>query len=135
MSGCACKGPGVAAGGCGAHDVQASARGGDDATAAACSGGEAFALRVIGHSMAPEFSEGEILLIEPEGALRDGAYVLAQAEGEWTFRQLVRRGERWWLHPLNPAWPDQPLDDLSAVHGVVIQAAVPGRRRLTRHYV
>jgi DNA polymerase V len=100
-----------------------------------CSGGEAFALRVIGQSMTPEFAEGEIIVIEPDGALRDGSYVLAQAESEWIFRQLVRRDGRWWLHPLNPAWPDLPLADLSAVHGVVIQAAVPGRRRLTRHYV
>jgi SOS-response transcriptional repressor LexA len=106
-----------------------------DDDAAACSAGEAFALRVIGHSMAPEFSEGEIILIEPDGALRDGCYVLAQAEGEWTFRQLQQRGGDWWLHPLNPDWPDQPLPDLSAVHGRVIQAAVPGRRKLTRHYL
>ena len=33
----------------------------------ACSGGEAFALRVLGDSMAPEFNEGEIIIIEPEG--------------------------------------------------------------------
>jgi len=100
----------------------------------ACSGGEAFALRVIGQSMVPEFDEGEIIVIEPDGALRDGSFVLARAQDEWIFRQLVQRGGRWWLHPLNPAWPDLPLADLSAVHGVVIQAAVPGRRRLTRHY-
>ncbi len=126
MGGCAC-GSG--------QDQQADACSGQDHEAAACSGGEAFALRVIGQSMAPEFSEGEIILIEPDGALRDGGYVLARAEDEWIFRQLVQRGERWWLHALNPAWPDQPLADLSAVHGRVIQAAVPGRRRLTRHYV
>lgn len=103
--------------------------------ATGCSAGEAFALRVIGHSMAPEFSEGEIILIEPDGALHHGCYVLAQAEGEWTFRQLQQRGSDWWLHPLNPDWPDQKLPDLSAVHGRIIQAAVPGRRKLTRHYV
>ena len=100
-----------------------------------CSSGESFALRVIGQSMAPEFAEGEIIIVEPDGALRDGAFVLARAAGEWIFRQLVQRGERWWLHPLNPAWPDLPLAGLQAVHGVVIQAAVPGRRRLTRHYL
>jgi len=128
MSGCACSS---------GQEAEASAAdcSGQDHEAAACSGGEAFALRVIGHSMAPEFSEGEIILIEPDGALRDGVYVLARADDEWIFRQLVQRGERWWLHALNPAWPDQPLADLSAVHGRVIQAAVPGRRRLTRHYV
>lgn len=100
-----------------------------------CSGGEAFALRVIGQSMAPEFSEGEILLIEPDGALRDGSHVLAQIDNEWIFRQLVQRDGQWWLHALNPAWPDVPLADLRAVHGLVIQAAVPGKRRLTRRYI
>jgi DNA polymerase V len=107
----------------------------DSFGASSCDNGDAFALRVIGQSMAPEFAEGEILVVEPDGALRDGAYVLAEAAGEWTFRQLVRRDGRWWLHPLNPAWPDLPLPDLAAVRGVVIQAAVPGRRRLTRRYI
>ena len=106
-----------------------------DHEADGCSGGEAFALRVVGQSMAPEFSEGEIILIEPDGALRDGAFVLASSDGEWIFRQLVQRDGHWWLHPLNPAWPDLHLPGLSAVHGVIIQAAVPGRRRLTRRYV
>ena len=100
-----------------------------------CSGGESFALRVIGQSMVPEFAEGEVIVVEPDGAVRDGSFVLARADGGWIFRQLVLRDGRWWLHPLNPAWPDLPLADLSAVHGVVIQAAVPGRRRLTRHYL
>ena len=118
-----------------ACDCQSPAAIGDDAQVDGCSGGEAFALRVVGQSMTPEFSEGEIILIEPDGALRDGAYVLASSEGEYIFRQLQQRNGRWWLHPLNPAWPDLPLPDLAAVHGVIIQAAVPGRRRLTRHYV
>lgn len=108
---------------------------GADHEDAGCSGGEAFALRVLGQSMAPEFKEGEIILIEPEGALRDGAYVLARSDDEFIFRQLVQRDGRWWLHALNPAWPDAALADLADVHGVIIQAAVPGRRRLTRHYV
>jgi DNA polymerase V len=85
--------------------------------------------------MAPEFSDGEIIVIEPDGALRDGSFVLAQPGGEWTFRQLARSGSGWLLHALNPAYADQPLPDLTAVHGVVIQKCVPGRRRLTKHYL
>ena len=100
-----------------------------------CSGGESFALRVLGDSMAPEFNEGEIIIIEPDGALRPGCFVLAQWRGEWTFRQLQRDGETWCLHALNPAYADQPLPDLTSIHGVIIQKAVPGRRRLTKHYV
>jgi SOS-response transcriptional repressor LexA len=105
---------------------------GDDA---GCSGGESFALRVLGDSMAPEFTEGEIIIIEPDGALRDGCFVLAQPAGEWVFRQLVRCGDGWGLRALNPAYPEQPLPDLARVHGVIIQKAVPGRRRLTKHYL
>ncbi len=106
-----------------------------DSDDAGCSGGESFALRVLGDSMAPEFVEGEIIIIEPDGALREGCFVLAQPAGEWTFRQLARSGEGWCLRALNPAYPDQPLPDLAAIHGVIIQKAVPGRRRLTKHYV
>lgn len=109
-----------------------------EAEAAACSGGEPFALQVLGDDMAPEFLHGEIIIVEPDGAVKDGAFVLAQWRGEWTFRQLLRRGDGWVLHALNPArtdLADQPLADLSAVQGVVIQKAVPGRRRLSKFYV
>ena len=104
----------------------------------ACSGAESFALRVLGDEMAPEFNAGESLIIEPGGALADGTYGLAQLGGEWIFRQLRRRGEGWALHALNPArpdLPDLPLPDLAAVRGVIIQKAVPGRRRLSKSYL
>lgn len=108
---------------------------GEPSDASTCSGGESFALRVLGDSMAPEFIEGEIIIVEPDGALRDGSFVLAQSGREWTLRQLLRAGERWSLHALNPAFADELLPDLAAVRGVVIQKAVPGRRRLTKHYL
>jgi SOS-response transcriptional repressor LexA len=100
-----------------------------------CSGGESFALRVIGLSMAPEFNDGEIIIVEPDGVARDGSYVVARHDDEWIFRQLRGDGLRWWLHALDPAWPDLPLPDLSAVHGVVIQKSLPGRRRASKRYV
>ncbi len=101
----------------------------------ACSGSEAFALRVLGTSMEPEFNEGEIIIIEPGGLLKNGSYVLAQHRGEWIFRQLCQRGDGWILHALNPAFPDLPLRDLASVRGVIIQKALPGRRKATRRYV
>ena len=107
----------------------------DDATLASCAGGESFALMVLGHSMAPEFNEGEIIIIEPEGLARDGSFVLAHHKDEWTFRQLLGRPGQWRLHPLNPAFADQALDDFSAVRGVIIQKALPGRRRASKRYV
>jgi DNA polymerase V len=45
-----------------------------------CGGGEAFALRVLGQSMAPEFAEGEIIIVEPEGLAREGSYVSCAAK-------------------------------------------------------
>ena len=106
-----------------------------DADDGGCSAGESFALRVIGDDMAPEFNDGEIIIIEPDGALRDGSFVLAQHEGEWFFRQLRRDGERWSLQALKAELPVLPLPDLAAVRGVIIQKAVPGRRRLSKFYV
>ena len=109
----------------------------------ACSGSESFALRVLGSDMAPEFLDGEIIVIEPDGALKDGSYVIAQVGGEWLFRQLCRSegsegSEGWLLRALNPACAVQrevALDSLAPVRGLVIQKAVPGRRRLSRFYL
>jgi DNA polymerase V len=113
----------------------AAAAAGAGADAPDCSGGESFALMVLGHSMAPEFLEGEIIIIEPDGLAKDGSYVLAWHQDEWTFRQLIRSATGWSLHPLNPAFQDEPLDSLDAVRGVIIQKALPGRRRAFKHYI
>lgn len=106
---------------------------------AGCSGGESFALRVLGEDMLPEFREGDIIVIEPDGALKDGCFVLARPGGDWMLRQLVKREAGWALCALNPpactTAPELPIPDLSVVHGLVIQKAVPGRRRLTRTYL
>ncbi|MCF8177663.1 MAG: S24 family peptidase [Sulfuritalea sp.] len=101
----------------------------------ACSSAEPFALMVLGDSMEPEFLEGEIILIEPEGLATDGSFVLAQVAGEWTFRQLARNGEGWRLQALNPAYPVADIPGLDAVKGVIIQKSKPGNRRATKRYV
>lgn len=101
----------------------------------ACDGAESFALMVLGQSMVPEFNEGEIIIIEPGGLAKDGSYVLALVDEEWTFRQLRQTGSAWALHALNPAFADTPLPDLAPVRGVIIQKALPGRRRASKFYV
>ena len=111
--------------------------------APSCAGGESFALMVLGHSMAPEFLEGEIIIIEPEGLAKDGSFVLVNQNNEWTFRQLKRAVDdsstsntaKWILHPLNPNFSDEPLDNLSDIKGFIIQKALPGRRRASKFYV
>ncbi len=105
---------------------------------AGCSGAESFALQVLGEDMQPEFNHGDIVIIEPDGELQPGAFVLARDGDGWTLRQLCRQGDAWSLRALNPAATDRPetaLADLSTVHGVVIQKAVPGRRKLSKFYV
>jgi SOS-response transcriptional repressor LexA len=107
----------------------------NDAGSSACDGAEAFALMVLGDSMAPEFLEGEIVVIEPDGLAADGSYVLAFVADEWIFRQLVQNGERWRLAPLNPAYAAIDIADLAPVRGVIIQKSKPGRRRASKRYV
>ena len=106
-----------------------------DAALDACSGAEPFALLVLGDSMLPEFAEGDVIVVEPEGIARDGAFVLAFHEGEYIFRQLVRSGERWNLHALNGSYPDAEIEDLAQVRGVIIQKRRPGARRARKSYV
>ena len=108
---------------------------GVDAELDACSSAEPFALMVLGDSMEPEFVEGEVILIEPEGLATDGSFVLAKLDDEWIFRQLVRHGDGWRLQALNPAYPAADIAGLDAVKGVVIQKSRPGTRRATKRYV
>ena len=105
------------------------------AEADACESAEPIALMVLGDSMLPEFAEGEVIVVEPEGLARDGAFVIAFHDGEHTLRQLAQRDGRWLLHPLNPRYPDAWIADLSAVKGVVIQKSRPGSRRSRKSYV
>ena len=100
----------------------------------ACSGSESFALMVLGDSMAPEFAEGDVIVIEPDGLATDGSFVLARSDDEWIFRQLVATGDGWKLRPLNPDYAIIALDDLSTVRGVVIQRTTPGNRKSTTRY-
>lgn len=108
---------------------------GPDSGNSACGEAEAFALMVLGDSMEPEFLEGEIIIIEPEGLAQDGSYVLAQLDGEWIFRQLARFDTAWQLRPLNRAYSSATIPDLSCVKGVIIQKSKPGRRKAAKRYV
>jgi SOS-response transcriptional repressor LexA len=98
-----------------------------------CSEAEPFALRVIGDSMEPEFRDGCIIIIDPTGVARPGAYVLAAQGEEFIFRQLAERDGLYYLAALNARYPDLPLPNgLGDVRGVVVQQA--GRRRRDRKF-
>ena len=93
-----------------------------------CGGAEPFALMVLGDAMAPEFHEGDVIVVEPDGLAADGAYVVAFAQGEWWFRRLAANGTAWRLVALDARYPAIELASLEAVRGVVIQRSTPGRR-------
>jgi SOS-response transcriptional repressor LexA len=100
-----------------------------------CGAAEPFALMVLGDSMVPEFSEGEVIVVEPEGLATDGAFVVAQVDGDWMLRRLICDAGAWRLAALNAAYPSLPIADLSPVRGIVIQKGWPGRRRSIKRYV
>lgn len=106
----------------------------DDLVASACADSEPYALMVLGDSMLPEFEEGWIIVVEPSGVAKDGAYVIAWVNEEYIFRQLLKHADGWMLKPLNPLYPNIPVDDLSVVKGVVVQKKKPGRRKESKFY-
>jgi SOS-response transcriptional repressor LexA len=96
-----------------------------------CAELEPFALRVLGDSMAPEFNDGNIIIVEPALSAHDGQFVVADYEGETHFRQYVVRDGRRYLKPLNDRYPEIEIRDAGyRVRGVVVQRA--GRRRRDR---
>ena len=100
----------------------------------ACSDAAPFALRVTDDSMEPEFRRNCIVIIDPTGHARDGAYVLAEVDGDYIFRQLRLNGDRVWLEALKKTYPALALDaGIAAVKGVVVQRA-GARRRYHKRY-
>lgn len=98
-----------------------------------CSTLEPYALRVLGDSMAPEFADGCIVIVDPGYLPHDGSYVIVEFAGDVFFRQLVIDGERRFLKPLNPKYGGFELVAPYTIRGGVVQQA--GRRRAQRrHY-
>ena len=100
-----------------------------------CASAEPYALMVLGDSMMPEFAEGEIIVIEPSGLVKDGSYVVAFVNEEYIFRQLVKHEEGWMLKPLNPVYENIPVADIDVAKGVVIMKKLPGKRSAQKRYI
>ena len=91
-------------------------------------------MRVTDDSMEPEFASGCIIIIDPTGVAKDGAFVLAEINGEYIFRRLERTGEGDRLVALNDGYPPLALAaGLESVRGVVVQRA-GARRRYHKRY-
>ncbi len=89
----------------------------------------AFALRVVGDSMTPEFQPGDIIVIDPMISPQPGDYVVAKNHSEEaTFKKYRPRGKNdssidyFELVPLNPDYPSlrSDLDNLTII-GVQIE--------------
>jgi SOS-response transcriptional repressor LexA len=78
-----------------------------------CSASEPFALRVIGDDMAPEFVDGNIIVIDPGGKLSSGCYVVARQQDEMIFRQLFIEQGVYTLRAL-----DSSLAEITLQNGV-----------------
>ncbi|MGE0082218.1 MAG: S24 family peptidase [Thiohalomonadaceae bacterium] len=105
-----------------------------DFAAEACKAKEPYALMVLGDSMEPEFMEGEVIVIDPEGVARDRSFVIAWHNEEYIFRQLRIVDGQWHIAALNAAYPVQKLSGPDAVKGVIIQKKTPGRRGARKNY-
>lgn len=97
-------------------------------------GEQAFALRVTGDSMTspmgPSFPDGTIIVVDPSRAANAGDYVLAKdvSTQQSTFKKLVSDGGRWYLRPLNPAFPTIEIDDPAMrIIGRVIEWSLRGK--------
>lgn len=93
-----------------------------------CSEAEPFALQVTDDSMEPEFAKGCIIIIDPTGVVRDGAYVFAvDNKDEYIFRQVRIHDDRYVLTALNAAYEPIEISGLDRIEGVITQRA--GKRR------
>jgi len=96
-----------------------------------CGASEPFALRVIGDDMAPEFSDGNIVVVDPGGLVRTDCFVIARSNEETVLRQLRIEDNRYYAVALNESIPEIILSGgLNDILGVVSQRA--GRRRCER---
>ena len=100
-----------------------------------CAQNEPFALQVTDQVMEPEFPQGCIIIIEPNGILEDGCYVVADLGDGFIFRKLTINPSGMELDTLSGE-PNQPVIVVKAeqIRGRVIQRA--GKKRKDRkHYL
>jgi SOS-response transcriptional repressor LexA len=98
--------------------------------------GNAFALRVEGDSMlgqhpgSASFPAGTIIIVDPQRSANAGDYVVAKdvSTQQATFKRLAHDAGRWYLRPLNPAYPTIEIDDPAVrVIGRVVEFRIGGK--------
>lgn len=85
---------------------------------------QTFVVRVRGESMEPRFHDGELIFVDPAGEARNKSFVVVRLDDskEATFKQLIIEGDKHYLKPLNPHWPEPviPINGRATICGVVI---------------
>lgn len=65
------------------------------------------AIRVNGDSMQPEFKQGDIIIIDTSRKeILKNKYYVVNYDNYVYLKQLVRKGVKWYLHSINPYYPD-----------------------------
>jgi len=99
-----------------------------DQELSSCGASEPFALRVIGNDMNPEFKDGNVIVIDPGGLVKDGCFVVANPNEEYIFRQLFIAKGIFTLRALEKGHEEITLSKgIDEIVGVVSQRS--GRRR------
>ena len=99
-----------------------------------CASGELYALQVKGESMEPEFPDGNVIIIDPTGVLRDGSYVIAVLNNEYVFRQYRRHEGRHFLGILKDDSETIEISGTDVIKGIIIQQSEPGKGRKGRKF-
>lgn len=88
-------------------------------------GARTFAVKVPDDSMAPLFSQGEMIFVDPDLEWQPADYVIAHhPEGlpeTMLLRQVKRIGRHCMLHPLNRTYDDLPVTKQEEVWGKVVR--------------
>ncbi len=95
-----------------------------------CAAAEPFALQVLGNSMAPEFCEGCVVIVDPGTPVTHGAFVVAEHGDGVILRQLIIEENQWSLNALKTGYPRIRIAGPGVIRGVVTQRS--GRRRRER---
>ena len=101
-----------------------------------CASSEPFALQVTDNSMEPEFKKDCIIIIDPGGVIEHEAYVFAQVENGYIFRQLVIENGVHYLQPLHEDYMHEkrPIA-VDAIKGVIVsQSGTKGKRSERKNY-
>lgn len=91
-----------------------------------CASRAPYVLRVTDDSMAPEFNQGAIIIVDPDYPYTHNAFVVADYDNETYFRQFKIRSGKAYLVPLNKSFSEIEMRNDYKIRGVITQQ---GRNR------